>query len=118
MPAATKSAQPGKPTYAVMVAESIKALGDRTGSSVQAITKHLVAQYKTDVNKHALSKAIKKGVEAGDLVQIKSSYKLGKKVAPKAKAAPKKKVTKPRAPAKAKSVVKAKPAAKSSKVCF
>lgn len=68
-----------------MVAESIKTLNDRTGSSVQAITKQLQAQYRIDINKPAMVKAIKKGVESGDLVQIKASYKLNKK-APVAKA--------------------------------
>ena len=87
---AKKAAAPPKPTYAVMVAESIKALNDRTGSSVQAISKHVKAQYHIDINKPALVKAIKKGVEAGDLVQIKASYKLNKlKKAPTA-AKPKK----------------------------
>lgn len=83
-----------KPTYAVMVTESIKALGDRTGSSVPAISKHLQAKYGIDINKPALLKAIKKGVEAGDFVQIKASYKLNKKApstAPKPKKAPVKK---------------------------
>lgn len=75
---AKKASAPAKPTYAVMVAESIKALNDRTGSSVQAISKHVQAQYHIDINKPALVKAIKKGVEAGDLVQIKASYKLNK----------------------------------------
>lgn len=74
-----------------MVAESIKALNDRTGSSVQAISKHVKAQYHIDINKPALVKAIKKGVEAGDLVQIKASYKLNK--LKKAPTAPKPKKT-------------------------
>lgn len=78
---------PSKPTYAVMVAESIKTLNDRTGSSVQAITKQLQASYKIEtINKPAMVKAIKKAVESGDLVQIKASYKLNKKApVPKAK---------------------------------
>lgn len=95
MPAA-KSSVVSKPTYAVMVTECIKALGDRTGSSTQAISKYLMAHYKTDVNKTALSRAIKKGVEAGDFVQIRASYKLGKKPVKVSKPAAKKKVTKAR----------------------
>lgn len=114
MPAAVKSAAAAaKPTYAVMVAASIKALGDRTGSSVQAISKHVTTQYKMDVNKHALSKAIKKGVESGDFVQIKSSYKLSKKAAPKP---PTKSATKKKTVVK-KKVVKATVKSKTAKVC-
>lgn len=93
MPAKKASAATtvSKPTYAVMVTESIKALGDRTGSSVPAISKHLQAKYGIGINKPALLKAIKKGVEAGDFVQIKASYKLNKKAptaAPKPRKAP------------------------------
>lgn len=85
---AKKATAVSKPTYAIMVHESIKSIGDRTGSSVQAITKQLQAQYNIEINKPALIKAIKKGVENGDLVQIKASYKLGKKTpAPKPKKA-------------------------------
>lgn len=110
MPAkkATTAAAVSKPTYAVMVTESIKALGARGGSSIPAISKHLQAKYGAGVNKPALLKAIKKGVEAGDYVQIKASYKLNKKtpttVAPKLRKAP----------------VRKKPAAKPApkKVCF
>ena len=94
-PKATKVAS--KPTYAVMVQESIKALKDRSGSSVQAITKQLIASYKIDINKPALSAALKKGVDSGDLVKVKASYKLGKKVKapakPKVATKPKKKTT-------------------------
>ena len=72
-------AKPAKPTYSVMVAESIRQLAERTGSSVQAITKQLAALYKIDINKTALSAALKKGVDSGDLVKVKASYKLGKK---------------------------------------
>lgn len=85
-----------------MVAESIRALGDRTGSSVQAISKHLRATYKFDPNRPALNKAIKKGVEAGDLIQIKASYKMAKKTSTGATASGK---TKKKAPAKKKTTV-------------
>lgn len=87
MPAKKTTAVVAKPTYAVMVTESIKELGDRTGSSVQAISKQLRSKYNIDINKPALIKAIKKGVEAGTFLQIKASYKLNK-----TKPAPKKKV--------------------------
>lgn len=87
MPSATASKSPSvnnmsKPTYAVMVTESIKALGNRTASSVPAIKKQLGMQYKIEaekINQKALTNAIKKGVQSGDFVQIKASYKLGKK---------------------------------------
>lgn len=82
MPAAAADKMPTKPTYAVMVTESIRALGDRTGSSVPAIKKQLGSQYQIDatkINQKALTNAIKKGVQAGDFVQIKASYKLNKK---------------------------------------
>lgn len=93
MPAAKKSATTmSKPTYAVMVAESIKELKDRTGSSVPAISKQVQTKYGIDINKPALVKAIKKGVEAGDFIQIKASYKLNKKTPAPAK--PKKTVEK------------------------
>lgn len=124
-----------KPTYAVMVTESIRSLKDRTGSSVPAIKKQLGTQFQIDatkINQKALTNAIKKGVEAGDLVQIKASYKLSKKPpAPKkaltekaAKPAPakKKKAAKPKTTTVAtttKPATKAKPASKSTvtKVC-
>eukprot|EP00171_Calliarthron_tuberculosum_P009851 IDg9851t1 len=92
-----------RPTYAIMVAEAIRGLADRTGSSVPAITKQLMALYSVDVNKTALSNALKKGVDSGDLVKIRASYKLGKKVPTKPKAPIKKKVV----PAKAATKVSA-----------
>lgn len=83
-----------------MVAEALRGLSDRTGSSVPAITKQLMAQYKLDVNKTALSNALKKGVDSGDLVKIRASYKLGKKVPAKPKASVKKKTVAAKPPAK------------------
>merc|ERR1712121_563008 len=57
------------PTYAVMIAESIKTLKDRTGSSRQAILKYICANYKVDAAKAAahVRTALKKGVAAGAL---------------------------------------------------
>eukprot|EP00183_Erythrolobus_madagascarensis_P006936 CAMPEP_0185844336 /NCGR_PEP_ID=MMETSP1354-20130828/539_1 /TAXON_ID=708628 /ORGANISM="Erythrolobus madagascarensis, Strain CCMP3276" /LENGTH=116 /DNA_ID=CAMNT_0028543983 /DNA_START=204 /DNA_END=554 /DNA_ORIENTATION=+ len=88
-----------------MVNTAIKEIGDRTGSSVPAISKFIGEQYKVEVNKQALSKAVKKGVEDGTLVRIKASYKLSPKAAAKAsktkKAAPKKAAPKKTATKKA-----------------
>lgn len=94
MPAATKTttvaktasaAGPTKPTYSVMVTETLKSLGNRNANSVYVISKELAQKYNIDINKHALSKAIKKGVESGDLIQVKASYKLNKTAAAPAK---------------------------------
>lgn len=69
-----------------MVGEALRALSDRTGSSVPAITKQLVVLYKMQVNKPALRSALKKGVDSGELIKVKASYKIAKKEpAPKAK---------------------------------
>lgn len=73
---------PNNPTYAYMVTECLRSLGNRTGSSVPAIKKQLGTQFEMDldsINQKALTNAIKKGVQAGDFVQIKASYKLNKK---------------------------------------
>lgn len=85
------------PTYAAKVAESIAALSNKKGSSLQAITASITAKHGP-VNKTALSQALKKGVADGGLMKIKASYKLS----PKAKAVvvKKKKVTVKKAPAK------------------
>jgi hypothetical protein len=56
-------------------------------------------QLQTEVKKHVMKAALKKGVETGTLVPVKASYKLSadaKKAAPKAKAAPKKKAAAPK----------------------
>ncbi|CAM9965098.1 unnamed protein product [Discosporangium mesarthrocarpum] len=105
------------PTYSEMVVEALLALKERTGSSIQAIKKHMTATHK-DLNftPHQLRIALRKGVESGKLMKIKSSYKLSpeaktaamkpvkpaapKKIAPK-KAAPKKPVAKSATPKKA-----------------
>lgn len=97
---AKKDTSTSKPTYAVMVTESIRAINDRTGSSLQAITKQLQSQYNIDINRPALLKAIKKGVEAGDFVQIKASYKLNPKSNLKKKVTTTTTTTKKKAPVK------------------
>jgi hypothetical protein len=64
-------------------------------------------QLQTEVKKHVMKAALKKGVETGTLVPVKASYKLSadaKKAAPKTKAAPKKKAAAPKKETAAKKV--------------
>merc|ERR1712193_416179 len=82
-PKAKKAAKPkapaAHPPYAAMITAAIKALGDKKGSSRQAILKYVCANYKVDAAKAPKAKPAKA------------------KKAPKAKkpkAAPKKKVVK------------------------
>merc|ERR1712045_100953 len=107
-------AAPAHPPTSTMIAESIKALKERNGSSVPAIKKYIAANYKCDVVKLApfIRKALKKGVTDKKLVQIKASYKLAKEEKkPKAKKPAAKKAKKP-----AKKVAKKPAAAKKSPV--
>merc|ERR1719189_3425209 len=99
-----------------MIAAAITALKDRTGSSRQAILKHIVANNKVDAAKAAVQVrlALKRGVTKGDLRMAKAtgkgagSFKLAEK---KVEKKPKKKVVKKKPAAK-----KAKkPAAKKAK---
>ncbi len=92
-------------SYKAGIVAAITELKDRTGSSSIAIKKHMQANLPKDkkwLNGMFLN-ALKKAVADGDLMQIKSSYKLSAdykkkaaaaskpKKAPKKKAAPKKK---------------------------
>lgn len=64
---------PAHPKYEVMVAEAIKALKDRTGSSTQAIAKYIDGAYgKTlpDNWKKTLAVQVKRLAEAGKLVKV------------------------------------------------
>merc|ERR1711963_1140034 len=91
-------AAPAHPPTSTMIAESIKALKERNGSSVPAIKKYIAANYKCDVVKLApfIRKALKKGEIDKKLVQIKASYKLAKEEKkPKAKKPAAKKAKKP-----------------------
>ena len=104
-------------SYKAGIFDAITTLKDRTGSSSIAIKKHMQANLPKDkkwLNKTFLT-ALKNAVADGDLVQIKSSYKLsaeykkkaGKKTAPKKKAATKKKpATKKKAAPKKKTTKK------------
>ena len=115
-----KKAAPKKPAdhpkYSEMISAAIAALKERTGSSRQAIVKYISANYKVgDSAGTHVKLALKRGVAAGQLKQVKGagasgSFKNVEKAKPKAKkpAAKKpaaKKVKKPAAAAK-------KPAAK------
>ena len=83
------------PTYAVMISSAISTLKDRTGSSRQAITKFVCANYKVDADKAAphLLRALKKGVQDGVFKMARQSgkgagsYKLVLKKKPTAKKA-------------------------------
>lgn len=54
-----------------MVFEAIKALKDRTGSSIQAIKKHITSNHP-DLNftQHQMRTALKKGVVAGKFIKV------------------------------------------------
>jgi len=106
------------PTYAVMVSAAIASLKDRKGSSKQAIEKYVCANYKVGPKYNGpLKMALRKGVEAGALVQVKGtgasgSFKLKKVEKPAAKKPAAKKPA-AKKPAAKKTATK-KPAAKKS----
>jgi histone H1/5 len=91
---------PGKITYIQMVTAAIIALKDRTGSSLIAIKKYILAnnpgltpaQMKLNLNK-----ALKSGVKAGRFIKVKASFKIHpdfrKKMKAKQSTAAKKKPT-------------------------
>merc|ERR1712168_1462604 len=119
------------PPYASMVTAAIRKLGDKKGSSRQAILKYIVANNKVDAAKAgkrvnlALKKLIaskkvvaaaaagKKGAGSFKLPKKEPKVKKAKKVKkPKAKKAKKPKVKKPKAAKKPKAKKAKKPAAK------
>lgn len=112
-----KKAAPKKPAdhpkYIDMITAAIVALKERGGSSRQAITKYINANYKVGDNAGThIKMALKRGVASGALSQPKGtgasgSFKVVKKEAPKKKPAAKK-------PAAKKPAAK-KPAAKKAK---
>merc|ERR1712110_1219057 len=127
--AAKPKAPAAHPPYASMIKAAIKALGDKKGSSRQAILKYVCANYKVDAAKAAgrVRLALKKLVTSKAIVAAAVAGKKGAgsfKLAEKPKAAKKaKKVVKPKAakktpakakkaPAKAKKAPAKKPAAK------
>ena len=104
------------PPFKVMIASAITALKERGGLSRQAIAKYIKANNKlssTDAAFNAqLKKALKKGVDGGQLKQVKGtgaagSFRLGEKKVEKKKPAKKAtKAKKPKSPAKKKAVKK------------
>merc|ERR1711974_591333 len=108
------------PPYASMITAAIKALGDKKGSSRQAILKYVVANNKVDAAKAAVRVriALKKMIAAKKVVAAAAagkkgagSFKLPAKE-PKAKKPKAKKAKKPKA---AKPKAAKKPAAKKAK---
>merc|ERR1712223_1630884 len=98
-----KAAAPKKPAAhppsSAMVKAAIKALADKKGSSLAAIKKYVAANYKVDIVKIAphIRKALKKGVEAKTLIQVKGSYKVAKEEKVKKPKVKKPKAKKPKA---------------------
>merc|ERR1739838_1157134 len=125
-PKAKKAAKPkvpaAHPPYAAMIAAAIKGLGDKKGSSRQAILKYVVANNKVDAAKAPVRVrlALKKTIAAKKVVAAAAAGKKGagsfKLAAVEKKAKKVKKVKKPKAkkPKKVKKAAK-KPAAKKAK---
>jgi len=106
------------PKYGDMIAAAIGILKERSGSSRQAILKHIQGNYKVgDSAPTHVKLALKRGVTGGQLKQVKGtgasgSFKLADKPKKVKKAAPKKPKTKK---PKAKKAAAKKPAAKKAK---
>lgn len=67
-------APPAHPKYEVMIAEAIKALKDRTGSSTPAIAKYIEGAYGKDLPanwKKVLAVQLKRLAESGKLVKVR-----------------------------------------------
>merc|ERR1712165_114627 len=115
-PKAKKAAKPktpaAHPPYAAMIKAAVKALGDKKGSSRQAILKYICANYKVDAAKapSRVRISLKKLVDSKALVAAAAA---GKKGAGSFKLAAKEpKAKKPKAAKKAKKPAAKKPAAK------
>merc|ERR1712157_113356 len=113
-PKAKKAAKPkapaAHPPYAAMIKAAVKALGDKKGSSRQAILKYICANYKVDAAKapSRVRISLKKLVDSKALVAAAAAGKKGAgsfKLAAKEPKAAKK-------PAAKKAAPKKKPAAK------
>merc|ERR1712241_1363406 len=118
---AKKAAKPkvpaAHPPYATMIKAAVKALGDKKGSSRQAILKYVVANNKVDAAKAAVRVrlALKKLVESKALVAAAAAGKKGAgsfKLAAKEPKAKKPKAKKPKAAKKPAKKAAKKPAAK------
>ena len=109
---ATKPKVPAAhPPYATMIAAAIKGLGDKKGSSRQAILKYVVANNKVDAAKAAVRVrlALKKMIEAKKVVAAAAAGKKGAgsfKLAAAEKKPKAKKVKKPKAKKPAKKAKK------------
>merc|ERR1739848_331918 len=115
--AAKPKAPAAHPPYAAMIKAAIKALGDKKGSSRQAILKYVCANYKVDAAKAGgrVRLALKKLVTSKAIVAAAVAVKKGAgsfKLAEKPKAAKPVKAKKKPAAKKAKKVVKPKAAKK------
>jgi histone H1/5 len=94
-PSKRSAVKSSHPAWAQMITSSVKALGEKGGSSVSAIKKHMGANFKIDMDKAApfLKRGIKAAIASGQLSQAKGtgltgSFKLGgvkKAAAPKRK---------------------------------
>merc|ERR1712178_659969 len=116
--AAKPKAPAAHPPYANMIKAAIKALGDKKGSSRQAILKYVCANYKVDAAKAAsrVRIALKKLVDSKAIVAAAAAGKKGSgsfKLPAKEPKAAKAKKPKAKKPKKAKKVKK--PAAKKAK---
>ena len=118
-PKAKKAAKPktpaAHPPYAAMIKAAVKALGDKKGSSRQAILKYICANYKVDAAKapSRVRISLKKLVDSKALVAAAAA---GKKGAGSFKLAAKEpKAKKPAAKKAAKKPAAKKPAAKKPK---
>lgn len=90
-----------------MIKDAISTLKERSGSSRQAILKHISVTYKLKVDtkfQSLINRVLKSNVQKGKLQQIGQSFKVPKKAEPKKLKAPKKKTDK-----KPKKAVTAKP---------
>merc|ERR1712014_191536 len=115
--AAKPKAPAAHPPYANMIKAAIKALGDKKGSSRQAILKYVCANYKVDAAKAAsrVRIALKKLVDSKAIVAAAAagkkgsgSFKLPAKEPKAAKKPAKPKAKKPKTPKKAKAPAKPK----------
>ena len=67
-------------TYLHMVIDAIESFKDRNGTSNYAIKNYIIAHENVTFEQHYLRAALKKGVDSGILIKVKSSYKLADKV--------------------------------------
>ncbi|CUS20448.1 LAQU0S01e06810g1_1 [Lachancea quebecensis] len=66
--------KPPLPTYKDMIAEGIAALGERNGSSRQALKKYISAKYPVGEGfENRFNLAIRRGIDSGDFSQPKGS---------------------------------------------